>query len=42
VESPRKLEELLRQIRAVANVRTRTTVVLQTFYERHLGSVNES
>ena len=37
VASPRKLEELLRQIRAVANVRTRTTVVLQTFYERRPG-----
>jgi Lrp/AsnC family leucine-responsive transcriptional regulator len=34
VASPRKLEDLLREIRAVANVRTRTTVVLQTFYER--------
>lgn len=34
VASPRKLEELLREIRTVANVRTRTTVVLQTFYER--------
>ena len=37
VSSPRKLEELLRQIRAVANVRTRTTVVLQTFYENRPG-----
>lgn len=37
VPSPRKLEELLRQIRTVANVRTRTTVVLQTFYERRPG-----
>ncbi|MFG1927260.1 Lrp/AsnC family transcriptional regulator [Cryptosporangium sp. NPDC048952] len=34
VPSPRALEELLREIRLVANVRTRTTVVLQTFYER--------
>jgi Lrp/AsnC family leucine-responsive transcriptional regulator len=42
VASPRKLEELLREIRALANVRTRTTVVLQTFYERRPGSVNES
>jgi Lrp/AsnC family leucine-responsive transcriptional regulator len=42
VPSPRKLEELLRQIRAVANVRTRTTVVLQTFYENRPGSANRS
>jgi Lrp/AsnC family leucine-responsive transcriptional regulator len=34
VASPQRLEVLLRQIRQVANVRTRTTVVLQTFYER--------
>ena len=33
VESPRALEELIREIRAAASVGTRTTVVLQTFYE---------
>jgi len=37
VPSPRALEDLLREIRTVANVRTRTTVVLQTFYERRLS-----
>ena len=34
VASPRALEGLLREIRARANVATRTTVVLQTFFER--------
>ncbi|MFJ4046406.1 Lrp/AsnC family transcriptional regulator [Microbacterium sp. NPDC089987] len=34
VASPRALEQLVRDIRVAANVRTRTTVVLQTFYER--------
>lgn len=33
VSSPRALEQLVRDIRLAANVRTRTTVVLQTFYE---------
>lgn len=33
VASPRALEELVRAIRLAASVRTRTTVVLQTFYE---------
>ena len=33
VASPRALEDLVRDIRVAANVRTRTTVVLQTFYE---------
>ena len=33
VASPQALELLLREIRATANVRTRSTVVLQTFYE---------
>lgn len=33
VETPRALEELIREIRAAASVRTRTTVVLQTFFE---------
>ncbi len=36
VASPRALEGLLQQIRTAANVRTRSTVILQTFYEgRH-------
>lgn len=34
VASPQALEILLRQIRSTANVRTRSTVVLQTFYEQ--------
>jgi Lrp/AsnC family leucine-responsive transcriptional regulator len=33
VASPRALEDLVRDIRLAASVRTRTTVVLQTFYE---------
>ncbi|QTV79168.1 Lrp/AsnC family transcriptional regulator [Microbacterium sp. NIBRBAC000506063] len=33
VPSPRALEELIRDIRLAASVSTRTTVVLQTFYE---------
>lgn len=33
VASPRHLEGLIRDIRAAASVNTRTTVVLQTFYE---------
>ena len=33
VASARALEALLQQIRTVANVRTRSTVILQTFYE---------
>ena len=33
VASPDALEQLLQQIRAAANVTTRTTVVLSTFYE---------
>ncbi|MGC4175501.1 Lrp/AsnC family transcriptional regulator [Demequina sp.] len=33
VASPRHLEALIRDIRAAAQVNTRTTVVLQTFYE---------
>ncbi|MCW2649711.1 MAG: transcriptional regulator, AsnC family [Mycobacterium sp.] len=36
VGSPRDLEDLLQQIRTAANVQTRSTVILQTFYEgRH-------
>ncbi len=33
VASPRALEDLVRDVRLAAGVRTRTTVVLQTFYE---------
>jgi Lrp/AsnC family leucine-responsive transcriptional regulator len=33
VASPRHLEALIRDVRAAASVNTRTTVVLQTFYE---------
>lgn len=33
VATPRALEDLVREIRLAASVRTRTTVVLQTFYE---------
>jgi Lrp/AsnC family leucine-responsive transcriptional regulator len=33
VASPRRLEGLIREIRTAASVSTRTTVVLQTFYE---------
>ena len=32
VESARVLEDLLQQIRTAANVRTRSTIILQTFY----------
>ena len=34
VASPRELEHLLREIRATANVHTRSTIILQTFYDR--------
>ncbi|WP_299566242.1 Lrp/AsnC family transcriptional regulator [uncultured Mycolicibacterium sp.] len=34
VASARALEDLLQQIRTAANVRTRSTVILQTFFER--------
>ncbi len=33
VATPRALEELIREIRQAASVNTRTTVVLQSFYE---------
>jgi Lrp/AsnC family transcriptional regulator, leucine-responsive regulatory protein len=33
VRSARALEELLQQIRTAANVRTRSTIILQTFYD---------
>jgi Lrp/AsnC family leucine-responsive transcriptional regulator len=32
VESARALEELLQRIRSAANVKTRSTIILQTFY----------
>ena len=35
VATPSALEALIREIRRRANVSTRTTVVLQTFFERH-------
>nr|WP_314841043.1 winged helix-turn-helix transcriptional regulator [uncultured Microbacterium sp.] len=42
VASPRALEELVRDIRLAANVSTRTTVVLQTYYEhRPIVTVDE-
>jgi Lrp/AsnC family leucine-responsive transcriptional regulator len=34
VESARALEDLLQQIRTTANVQTRSTVILQTFYDK--------
>lgn len=34
VSSPRHLEKLLHEIRQTANVNTRSTIILQTFYER--------
>ena len=34
VASPRHLEQLLHEIRQTANVNTRSTIILQTFYER--------
>jgi Lrp/AsnC family leucine-responsive transcriptional regulator len=37
VASPSALEQLIREIRKRANVSTRTTVVLQTFFERRAG-----
>jgi Lrp/AsnC family leucine-responsive transcriptional regulator len=33
VESARALEDLLQQIRTTANVRTRSTIILQTYYD---------
>ncbi|KNY06033.1 MULTISPECIES: Lrp/AsnC family transcriptional regulator [unclassified Microbacterium] len=42
VATPRDLEELVRDIRLAANVNTRTTVVLQTYYEhRPIVTVGE-
>ncbi|MGF6883890.1 Lrp/AsnC family leucine-responsive transcriptional regulator [Nocardia sp. GAS34] len=34
VASPRHLEQLLQEIRVTANVQTRSTIILQTFYDR--------
>ncbi len=34
VQSPRHLEQLLQEIRTTANVKTRSTIILQTFYDR--------
>ncbi|WP_066905484.1 Lrp/AsnC family transcriptional regulator [Millisia brevis] len=34
VASPRDLERLLQEIRVTANVATRSTIILQTFYDR--------
>jgi Lrp/AsnC family leucine-responsive transcriptional regulator len=34
VASPRHLEHLLQEIRATANVNTRSTIILHTFYDR--------
>jgi Lrp/AsnC family leucine-responsive transcriptional regulator len=39
VATPTALEELIREIRKRANVSTRTTVVLQTFFERRAQPV---
>ncbi|MDP9093878.1 MAG: Lrp/AsnC family transcriptional regulator [Actinomycetota bacterium] len=41
VSSPTALEALIREIRRRASVSTRTTVVLQTFYERRAHPVVE-
>ena len=37
VASARALEGLLQRIRTVANVRTRSTIILQTFYDDHVS-----
>jgi Lrp/AsnC family transcriptional regulator, leucine-responsive regulatory protein len=42
VASPKALEALIREIRKRANVSTRTTVVLQTFYEGRAHPVDIS
>jgi len=34
VASPRHLEQLLQEIRVTANVQTRSTIILQTFYDK--------
>lgn len=40
VASPSALEQLIREIRKRANVSTRTTIVLQTFFERRAATPN--
>jgi Lrp/AsnC family transcriptional regulator, leucine-responsive regulatory protein len=40
--SPRALEGVLQEIRGRANVATRTTVVLQTFFERRAPAVSQT
>src|SRR5690606_36043453 len=41
VASPRALEQLVGEVRLAANVSTRTTVVLQTYYEHRPIAVEE-
>lgn len=41
VPTPTALEQLIREIRRRANVSTRTTIVLQTFFERRLGPATD-
>jgi len=41
VASPRALEQLVNDVRLAANVSTRTTVVLQTYYEHRPIAVGE-
>ncbi|GAB4928039.1 hypothetical protein MAHJHV45_48200 [Mycobacterium avium subsp. hominissuis] len=36
VESARALEDLLQRIRTAANVRTRSTIILNTFYDNRV------
>jgi Lrp/AsnC family leucine-responsive transcriptional regulator len=42
VATPRDLETLIRDIRLAANVRTRTTIVLQTFFENRPIALEDS
>jgi Lrp/AsnC family transcriptional regulator, leucine-responsive regulatory protein len=42
VSGPKRLEDLIREIRQVAHVSTRTTVVLQTYFADRPPSVNVS
>lgn len=41
VRTPQRLEELIREVRLAANVNTRTTVVLQTFFEDRAPAIGE-
>src|SRR5690606_19638999 len=41
VATPRALEQLVADVRSAANVSTRTTVVLQTYYENRPIAVEE-